>query len=244
MANEGSPTPAFYALTPGGWRDYWTLLHPPYTVWHLSYVALGAAIAPEFRMRWLIESLLAFFLAMGVAAHALDEFHGRPLGTRIPSGTLIGLAVTGSAGAVALGAHGVLSATGWLAVSIPVGVFLVLAYNLELFGGKFHSDLWFALAWGGFPVIVAYLAQAGTLRPPAVLLASACVGLSAVQRTLSTPVRRLRRDVAEVRGTLVFRDGTRTELTDAALRAAPERALKLLSLTVPLLALAAVLARV
>ena len=244
MASEGSPTPAFYALTPGGWRDYWTLLHPPYTVWHLSYVALGAAIAPEFRMRWLIESLLAFFLAMGVAAHALDEFHGRPLGTRIPSGTLIGLAVAGSAGAAALGVHGVLSATGWLAVSIPVGVFLVLAYNLELFGGKFHSDLWFALAWGGFPVIVAYLAQAGTLRPPAVLLASACVGLSAVQRTLSTPVRRLRRDVAEVRGTLVFRDGTRTQLTDAALRAAPERALKLLSLTVPLLALAAVLARV
>ena len=35
--------PAFYALAPGGWRDWWTLLHPPYTLWHLSYVALGAA---------------------------------------------------------------------------------------------------------------------------------------------------------------------------------------------------------
>ena len=35
--------PAFYALAPGGWRDWWTLLHPPYTMWHLSYVALGAA---------------------------------------------------------------------------------------------------------------------------------------------------------------------------------------------------------
>ena len=243
MASRGDPAPAFYALTPGGWRDYWTLLHPPYTVWHLSYVALGAAIAPAFRMRWLLESLLAFFLAMGVAAHALDELHGRPLGTRISSGVLIGLAVAGSVGAVALGVHGVISATGWLGVCIPVGVFLVVAYNLESFGGRFHSDLWFALAWGGFPVITAYLAQTGTLRPPAVLLAAACVGVSAAQRTLSTPVRRLRREVAEVRGTLVLRDGTQEHLTDAALRAAPERALKLLSLAVPLLALAAVLTR-
>ncbi len=39
--------PAFYALAPGGWRDYWTLLHPPYTVWHLSYVVIGASLAPE-----------------------------------------------------------------------------------------------------------------------------------------------------------------------------------------------------
>jgi hypothetical protein len=108
----------------------------------------------------------------------------------------------------------------------------------------FHSDLWFALAWGGFPVITAYLAQAGTIRLPAVALAAACVGLSAAQRTLSTPVRHLRRNAAEVRGTVVLRDGTQEELTDAALRAAPERALKLLSLTVPLLALAAVLTRI
>ena len=39
--------PAFYALRPGGWRDLITLLHPPYTAWHLSYVAFGAAAAPE-----------------------------------------------------------------------------------------------------------------------------------------------------------------------------------------------------
>ena len=115
---------------------------------------------------------------------------------------------------------------------------------LEWFGGAFHSDLWFSLAWGGFPVITAYLAQTGTLRLPAVLLAAACVGLSAAQRTLSTPVRRLRRDVSEVRGTVIFRDGTQEPLTDASLQAAPERALRLLSLAVPLMALAAVLTRI
>ena len=40
--------PAFYALAPGGWRDYVTLLHLPYTAWHLSYVAIGAALTAAF----------------------------------------------------------------------------------------------------------------------------------------------------------------------------------------------------
>ena len=35
--------PAFYSLAKGTWRDYVTLLHFPYTLWHLSYVVLGAA---------------------------------------------------------------------------------------------------------------------------------------------------------------------------------------------------------
>ena len=77
--------PAFYALAPGGWRDYVTLLHPPYTLWHLSYVALGASLAPHFHLDRMLWALAAFGLAMGVAAHALDELKGRPLGTAIPS---------------------------------------------------------------------------------------------------------------------------------------------------------------
>ena len=85
--------PAFYALRPGGWRDYVTLLHPPYTAWHLSYVAVGAAVAPHFHLDRMLWAIAAFFLAMGVAAHALDELNGRPLRTRISSRTLVALAV-------------------------------------------------------------------------------------------------------------------------------------------------------
>src|ERR1700693_3046578 len=103
--------PAFYALSPGGWRDYWTLLHPPYTLWHLSYVAIGASLAPGMRLEWLGETLLAFFLAMGIGAHALDELHGRPLGTRISDRMLVALAGLGVAGAVAIGVHGMLVST-------------------------------------------------------------------------------------------------------------------------------------
>lgn len=234
--SEATDRPAFYALSPGGWRDYWTLLHLPYTVWHLSYVAIGASLAPEVRVGWLVETLLAFFLAMGLAAHALDELNGRPLRTRIPAGALWAFAAIGLGGAIGLGIHGTLEVSKWLWVFIVVGGFLVIGYNLELFGGAFHSDLWFALAWGAFPVLTASFAQTASVRLDAVLVAGACAAVSAAQRALSTPVRRVRRQAEAVSGELRLIDGTTEALDAGSLRAAPERALRWLSLAMPLLA--------
>ncbi|HEX6009057.1 MAG TPA: hypothetical protein VFZ50_03010 [Actinomycetota bacterium] len=235
--------PAFYVLPSGGWRDYWSLLHPPYTVWHLSYVAIGAALAPDLHVGWLLETLAAFFLAMGLAAHALDELNGRPLRTRIPGGVLIAIAVVGLSGAIAFGVHGVIEVSSWLWAFIVAGAFLVIAYNMELFGGVVHSDLWFALAWGAFPVLTAYFAQTAVVRVEAVLAAAACAAISAAQRTLSTPVRRLRRTVVGVRGEVELNDGTRERIDASAIRDAPERALRWLSLAMPLVATALVIAR-
>ena len=235
--------PAFYVLPSGGWRDYWSLLHPPYTVWHLSYVAIGAALAPDLHVGWLLETLAAFFLAMGLAAHALDELNGRPLRTRIPGGVLIAIAVVGLGGAIAFGVHGVIEVSSWLWAFIVAGAFLVVAYNMELFGGVVHSDLWFALAWGAFPVLTAYFAQTAVVRVEAVLAAAACAAISAAQRTLSTPVRRLRRTVVGVRGEVELNDGTRELIDASAIRDAPERALRWLSLAMPLVATALVIAR-
>lgn len=242
MAERGDRA-AFYALSPGGWRDYWTLLHPPYTLWHLSYVAIGASLAPEVNVRWLLETAAAFFLAMGVAAHALDELHGRPLRTRIPDGALVALAVVGLGGAIALGVHGTLEVSPWLWAFIATGGFLVVAYNLELFGGAFHSDLWFALAWGAFPVLTAAFAQTGNVSVAAVTAAAACAAISSAQRVLSTPVRRLRRVVRSVRGELELADGTTEALDARSLRSAPEGALRWLSLAMPLLAAALLISR-
>jgi hypothetical protein len=223
--------PAFYALGSGGWRDYWTLLHPPYTLWHLSYVVIGASLASEVSVPWLLETLAAFFLAMGVAAHALDELHGRPLGTGIPGGVLIGLAFVGLAAAVALGVHGTIVVSPWLWAFIVVGGFFVVAYNLELFGGAFHS------------VLTASFAQTAAVPIAAVLAAAACAAASAAQRVLSTPVRRLRRQVASVRGELRLTDGSAEPIDGAALRSAPEGALRWLSVAMPLLATALLLSR-
>ncbi len=135
---ESDARPAFYAARPGGWRDWWTLLHPPYTAWHLAYVVLGATLAPRTDVVRLVGALLAFFLAVGVSAHVFDELHGRPLGTRISDRTLWTTAVASLAGAVALGLAGVGRVGLGLIVFIAIGPLLVLGYNLEAFGGRFH----------------------------------------------------------------------------------------------------------
>jgi hypothetical protein len=230
--------PAFYALRRGGWRDYVTLLHPPYTAWHLAYVVVGGCLAPSVPWGRLGLTVLAFALAMGVGAHALDELHGRPLGTGIPGRVLGALAAASVAAACALGVAVATRTTLWLLVPVAAGAFLVPAYNLELAGGRLHSDAWFGLAWGAFPVLTAYLACAERLRGEAVLAAAWATALSLAQRRLSTPVRRLRRQVADVRGTIVLAGGATEPVTRATLLAAPEAALRLLAASTVLAAAA------
>jgi hypothetical protein len=236
--------PAFYALRSGGWRDLVTLLHPPYTAWHLSYVALGAAAAPHIYAGRLGAALAAFFLAVGISAHALDELHGRPLGTRLSRRTLIALAAASLVGAIAIGIAGAIVVSPLIAPLVLAGAILVPAYNLELVGGRFHNDTWFALAWGGFPAFTGYFANSLAIRPAGLLTAAACCLLSAAQRRLSTPVRRLRRNTTEVTGQQRLRDGSVIELTRAGLSAPLEDALRVLWLALVLLALAMVAVRV
>jgi len=228
--------PAWYALDRGGWRDYVTLLHPPYTAWHLSYVVIGGCLAPGVAWDRLGAAVTAFALAVGVGAHALDELNGRPLRTRIPDRVLAVLAGVSIAGACAIGVAGAVTYEPWLAILIPVGLCLVLAYNLELANGRFHSDVWFALAWGGFPVLNGYAAVAGEIRGVTLLAAAFAVLLSLAQRALSTHVRYVRRRVTAVRGEVELADG-RTEPLDAGrLTAAAEKGLRLLSLATVVLA--------
>jgi hypothetical protein len=242
-----TPQAAFYARGGSRVADWLTVLHPPYTAWHLAYVALGAGLAPhiDWAVCWL--SLAGFLLAVGIAAHALDEWNGRPLGTQISARALWTAALLSLAGAVTLGIL-VLNHTGLILIPfIAVGVALVLAYNLELFNGALHTDLGFALAWGAFPAAVGYVAQAppwtvsGTLS--LLLVALAATALSAAQRRLSTPARALRRDIVEVEGTIEFAS-ERSQRIDRDLLLAPlDGALKLLSLAVPAFAAALLLAR-
>jgi hypothetical protein len=228
--------PAFYAARPGGWRDWWNLLHVPYTAWHLSYVVIGASLAPRVDLTRLIATLLAFFLAVGIAAHALDELRGRPLRTTIPSSVLVAASAAALAGALALGIAG-LSRVGWSLIPfMVVGPLLVIAYNLELMGGMVHNDIGFAAAWGAFPVLTAYVAQTGRLSAGAVLAAGAGLALSSAQRHLSTPARLVRRRATLVDGHVTLRDGQVIPIDERTLLEPIERALQTLSWAVVLLA--------
>ena len=236
--------PAFYAARPGRARDWWTILHPPYTAWHMSYVVIGATLAPSIDGGRLVATLLAFFLAVGIAAHALDELHGRPLHTGIPGGVLVSAAAISLGGALALGGAGIGRVGVGLLVFMVVGPVLVVGYNVELFGGRLHSDAGFALAWGAFPVLTAYYVQAQRLDLTALLAATAAFSLSIAQRSLSTRARAVRRQAEHVEGAMTRRDGTVQSIDEEWLLRPIERALRAMSVTMVALALALVAARV
>jgi hypothetical protein len=233
-------TPAFYARRTGGWHDYWSLLHPPYTVWHLSYVLLGAGLAQSPDPRIVAGALLAFGLAVGVGSHSLDELHDRPLRTRIPSSVLAGMGIGALATAVGLG---IVAATivGPLFLGyVLLGAAIVVLYGLEV--PPVHSDLGFAIGWGAFPVAATACAT-GANPVPAAIAAVAAALLSLAQRRLSTRARNIRRRADRVTGEVTYLDGRR-ELIDArALIGAPEAALSILWLALPLAALAMLLTR-
>src|SRR5467141_828980 len=237
--------PAYYATHARGWRrDVWALLHPPYTAWHLSYVLIGASLAPVLSTTRLAATLVAFFLAVGVSAHVLDELRGRPLGTEIPAGVLWTAAILGLVGAVGLGFAGVAIVGPGLLPFIAAGVLFVFAYNLERLGGRLHGDFWFALSWGAFPVLTAYFAQTGRLSLGAVAAAGAGYALSFGQRALSTPARLVRRRTQSVSGTMTMTDGSQTSVDEGTLLQPLELALRAFSWGVVLLGIGLVAAKV
>jgi hypothetical protein len=242
-ADLAAPRPAFYALGGGRVGDLLTLAHPPYTAWHLSYFAIGAALAPHLYVGRLLWGLAAFALAVGVSAHALDELHGRPLGTQLSDSTLVALAAAGLVGALAIGMAGVLTVTAWLAPFVLAGGAFLPAYNLELAGGRVHGDLPFALGWGAFPALTGYFIEAQRVALPGVLVAAGCLAMSLAQRHLSTAARELRRRTATVSGTRTRRDGSSEQLTLAGLLSPFDRALAALSVAMVLGACALVAAR-
>jgi hypothetical protein len=206
-------------------------------------VVIGACLAPRVSLSRLLGTLLAFLCAVGFAAHALDELHGRPLRTRIATPALVSVTVVGLAGAVALGIVGI-SRVGWTLIPFLVlGPLLVLAYNLELFGGFVHTDIGFALAWGSFPVLVAYVAQTGRLSTAPLIAAAGALFLSLAQRRLSTPARLIRRRVASITGTAALRDGGTISIDQQRLLAPLEGALRAMTWGVVLTAAAFAIAR-
>jgi hypothetical protein len=240
--------PAFYALGRGGWRALLTILHPPYTAWHLANVGFGAAAATQIHTDRFIATLAAFFLALGISAHALDELNGRPLKTELSDRALIGLAAGGLAGAIGIGIAGCIIVSATLAPFVVAGGFFVVAYNLELFSGRFHTDFWLALSWAAFPAATSWwintLSFASLKTDIAgLLVAAGCFGLVSVQRRLSTPVRRLRRKTVSVSGVQRLEDGTVIPLTVTELAGPLDASLRGLSWAVVVLAIGLVVIR-
>jgi len=231
--------PAFYTRTGSVAGDLMSLMHWPYTLWHLSYVVIGAALAPDIDAVILSGTVLAFLFGLGIGAHALDELHDRPLGTRLSPSILRvlgwgGLVVGGGGLAVA----GAILVSPWSLIWGAVGILLVATYTLEWVNWV-HSDLGFAVAWGAFPVMAGYWAQAESIGLPVIVIAAAATALSMAQRDLSTPARHVRRRTREASAVVGDENWDRQRLLDSW-----ERPLRSLAIAHVLLAVALVLTHV
>jgi hypothetical protein len=228
--------PAFYAPTGSLLGDLVSLLHVPYTLWHLSYVPIGAALAPTLDLRILAGTLAAFLFGLGIGAHALDEVKSRPLGTRLSDRALWWLGTGAMAVSMAIAIAGGFVVSPWVPLWAAAGIILAVGYALEW--PMLHSDLGFGLAWGAFPLLVGYWAQTGTVTVPVLVIAGAATLLSLAQRALSTPARFVRRRTNEA---VTRFDGDR-EWDRAELLGTWEKPLRLLTWTTLALALGLLLA--
>lgn len=233
--------PAYYAPVGSRSGDLVAILHPPYTAWHLSHVAIGAALAPNLDWRVLAGTLLAFFFGTGIAAHALDERNGRPLHTTLSDPVLTLLAVAGFVGALVVAVIGAFELSPWVLVWAVIGAALAAGYALER-PRVLHTTLGFAAAWGGFPVLVGYWAQARSLTIGVVAVAAAATLISMAQRALSTPARYLRRQTERAE-MILLRDHHEERWNDERILATWERPLRLLAWAMVTLAVGLLTAR-
>lgn len=132
----------------------------PYSIMNASYVLIGSLLAHPVHLDRMAGMALVYLLAVGVSAHSLDARRpNKPWGDFLSRQQLLALAVAGLVPALALGLYYALT---FAPLLIPLGLvelFFLLAYNLELFGGRFHTDGWFAFSWGFLPVMVGFAVQ-------------------------------------------------------------------------------------
>ncbi|HEX9756340.1 MAG TPA: hypothetical protein VGB26_00910 [Nitrospiria bacterium] len=181
---------------PTKFRVFMGLLFLPYTGMVLSFTVIGSMMAEEIHWIRVLAILVIYFLALGIGAHALDAI-GRggikPWGTILSNGQLWFLAISSIMMAYIIGMYYMVLYSPLLwAIAIPEGFFL-LAYNLEWFKGRFHTDFWFSVSWGGLPVLAGYIIQTNQISVGVLLVALSMMFLSLVEIKASRPYKEMKR---------------------------------------------------
>ncbi len=181
---------------PPGFRLFVGLLFLPYTGMVLAYTVVGSMMASAIYWDRVVAIVLIYFLALGIGAHALDALGSKtvkPWGTAFSTRQLWILAVASLVGAYAIGVYYMVLYTPLLWIVAILEGFFVFAYNLEWFGGRFHTDGWFAFSWGSLPVLAGYILQTNSVSIAVLLIASSTGLLSLVEIKASRPYKELKR---------------------------------------------------
>lgn len=172
------------------------LLFLPYTAMVLAFTVIGAMPAPRIFWNRVAALALIYFFGLGIAAHALDALGGtgvKPWGTHFTRRQLWTAALFALIVAYGIGAYYIVSVVPFLGIIAVLEGFFLLAYNLEWWGGQFHTDRVFAFSWGVLPTLAGFVMQTNRLSMSALILAMAMGAISLVEINASRPYKALRR---------------------------------------------------
>jgi hypothetical protein len=220
------------------------MLHLPYTAMVLSFVVAGAVVSPRVSWPILLATLLAYFLALGIGAHFLDQLPG--MGSRYvrhwPTWALRLVGFGGVGAGVAIGVVGALLVLGpTFLLFVFVQTICALGYPLApVFRGVLHRDSVFAISWGCLPFLTSYYAQSGkVVSAVSLVLVVVFAAIALAEIRVSRRSRALRRP-----GYPVDRSSGAGPMPGAPGSLRPDRVLQFLSLGTVVLSIGSLVVRV
>ena len=184
-------------IGPRNFRICIGILFLPYTGMVISFAAWGS-LAGIFSLERLVAICLLYFLATGVSAHFLDAIGSRtkPWGI-LPKKKLWIFSMVSLGLACLIGLYYAFLDSPLL---IPLGViegFFLFAYNLELFGGKFHNNTSFVISWGILPVLSGSVIQTNSISLESIIFTSLAGLLSYILIKISRRYKQLKKDSSD-----------------------------------------------
>lgn len=185
-------------------RVFVGLLFLPYTGMCVSFALLGSMAAAELHWDRAGAIALIYALALGVGAHAADSIgskkkKAKPWGAYFTRRQMAALVAASLGCAYAVGSYYIVFYAPLLAIVAVAEGFFLLAYNFELFGGRFHTDFWFALSWGALPVAAGYLIQTDEFSLLPFAVAAGAMLASYLEIRMSRPYKQLKKEGRDAR---------------------------------------------
>jgi len=167
----------------------------PYSLMNVSYTVIGSMLAPTVDWNRVLVIAIIYLLALGISAHALDaRGANKPWGRFLSDKQLLALALVAFIPAVSLGVYYALEYR--LTVIWAVGlaeIFFLFAYNMEWFKGRFHTDGFFSLSWGAFPVAAGFTMQTDALSLPLLVMMALGFTTAYTEISASRPYRAIKK---------------------------------------------------
>jgi hypothetical protein len=175
------------------------MLYLPYTAIVTCFSILGALSGPNELERTIAIALI-YILALGVSAHLLDAVGGKtkPWGN-LPKKKIWIIALVSLGIAFSIGIYYAFLDSPLL---FPIGImegFFLFAYNLELFGGKFHNKKTTVFSWGILPVFAGSAIQTNSISFEALIISVITSLLTLILISNSRPYKILKQTKGDIK---------------------------------------------